>query len=389
MTTNKLAKQETRKYCKCNYLSIYSLKTTKKTMRKQSHSLFTEVIETIPADDWSRTWADNRTIMLRMTSKQIKEIIDKMRLPVVVILNMSFWNKICNGTLIEKKQLVTRHLEVLATTCQITRLELPYAYATNIHCYLERLKQVLTQCKSLTNLNLYNNNLGIVGVTSLLGVLGQFSVLNLSHNYICTEGTASLVEVLTQCTHLNLCNNSIDTAGLESIEKCKKLTRLTYLNLCYNQINRVNIDKILLQNTGLTHLDLSQNHIHTVSIGTMTKFFALTYFNLGYNHITAEGATSIARVLKQCTSLTTLNLVNNYIGTEGAYSLAGVIGHCTSLSKLYLASNLIGASGVERLSRVLSQCSSLTYLTLNDNGIGENRAKNIAEVLGHRVKLMC
>jgi Ran GTPase-activating protein (RanGAP) involved in mRNA processing and transport len=349
--------------------------------------VFAAALEAVPADDWGRTWADNRTIMLRMTSKQIKEIIDKMRLPVVVHLNMSFWNKIYNGTFNEKRQLVIRHLEVLASTCQITCLELPYTM--NIHCYLERLKEVLAQCKSLTNLNLYNNNLGTIGVTSLLEVLGQCSVLNLAHNCICTEGVMSLVEVLTQCTHLNLCNNNIGTTGLESIEKCKTLTTLTYLNLCYNQINEVKIDRILSQNTALAHLDLSQNYINTVSFGTMTKCFALTDLNLSYNHICAEGATSLTGVLRQCPALTQFNISYNHIGAEGATSLAGALGQCTLLSKLYLASNDIGYDGAERLIEVLTQYSSLTYLTLSGNGIGKDRANNLAEVLGHGVKLMC
>jgi Leucine-rich repeat (LRR) protein len=383
-----------------NILVQSPLETLEPAFTRQSlvSGVFAAALEAVPADDWGRTWADNRTIMLRMTSKQIKEIIDKMRLPVVVLLNMSFWNKICNGTASvsegdctfnEKLQLVTRHLGVLATTCQITRLELPCNM--NIHCYLERLKEALDQCKSLTNLNLYNNNLGAAGIERLAGVLGQCSVLKLAHNNIGTEGANSLVGVLTQCTHLNLCNNNIGTAGLESIEKCKTLTRLTYLNLCYNQIDAVRIDRILSQNTGLTHLDLSQNLINTLSIGTMTKCFALTYFNLSYNHIDAEGATSLVGVLRQCPSLTELNLAHNYIGSEGATSLTEALGQCTALSKLYLASNDIGDVGIERLIEVLSQSNNLalSYLTLSGNGIDEDRANNLAGVLGHGVKLIC
>jgi hypothetical protein len=388
-------------------------------MQQQSHSLFTEVIQIVPGVDWSATWAANRTIMLRMTSKKIKDAIDKIRPPTEVILNMSFWSDICNGnyTINEKIQLVTNQLSVLATTCQITRLELP-RFKMNI-------KEILDQCKSLTNLNLHNNNLGTTGVISLIGVLGQCSVLNLAHNNIgtvsfgdsrdsperavCTEGATRLIDVLTQCTYLNLCNNNIGTIGLESIEKCKTLTTLNYLNLCYNQINAVNIDKILSQNTGLTYLDLSQNQINTLSfdrIQIQTKYFALTDFNYSYNHIGVDGAVSLASVLKQCTALTRLNLAYDYIGTsslvktgsrvsegdctEGASSLAGALSQCTSLSILYLVSNFIGNDGIERLIEVLSQNNNLaiTYITLSGNGIDEDRANNIAEVFGHRVKLM-
>jgi Ran GTPase-activating protein (RanGAP) involved in mRNA processing and transport len=361
--------------------------------------VFARALEAVPSEDWSTTWAGNRTIMLRMTSKKIKNIIDKMHLPVFVHLKMSFWQDIRNGTINEKIQLVTRQLSVLACTYKITSLELPRSKMN--------IKEILDQCKSLTNLNLYDNNLGTTGVISLVGVLGQFSVLNLDNNNINTEGANHLVGVLTQCTNLNLSNNNIGTAGLENIEKCKTLTMLTYLNLCYNQINTVNIDKILSQNTGLTHLDLSQNQINKLSfdrIQIQTKYFALTDFNLSYNHIGVDGAVSLASVLKQCTALSSLNLAYDYIGTsslvkagsrvsegdctDGATSLAGALGQCTALTKLYLVSNFIGNDGIDRLIEVLSQSTVLTYITIRGNGIDEDRANNLAEVLGHRVKLM-
>ncbi len=44
-------------------------------------------------DDWSRTWRAGRTIMLRRTSKRIKEVVDKMCLPAVVCLSRSFWGR--------------------------------------------------------------------------------------------------------------------------------------------------------------------------------------------------------------------------------------------------------------------------------------------------------
>jgi hypothetical protein len=59
---------------------------------------FAAALEAIPAEDWCRTWAAGRTIMLRMTSKRVKEIVDKMRLPAVVRLSRSFWNDARNCT---------------------------------------------------------------------------------------------------------------------------------------------------------------------------------------------------------------------------------------------------------------------------------------------------
>ena len=52
---------------------------------------FVAALGSVPAEDWCRTWAAGRTIMLRRTSKRVKEVVDKMRLPAVVRLSRSFW----------------------------------------------------------------------------------------------------------------------------------------------------------------------------------------------------------------------------------------------------------------------------------------------------------
>ena len=43
---------------------------------------FAAALEAILGEDRCRTWAAGRTIMLRRTSKRVKEVVDKMRLPL-------------------------------------------------------------------------------------------------------------------------------------------------------------------------------------------------------------------------------------------------------------------------------------------------------------------
>jgi hypothetical protein len=71
---------------------------------------FAAALGALPAEDWSRTWAAGRTIMLRRTSKRVKEVVDKMRLPAVVRLSESFWGDARNGTYKEKCLFVLRQL---------------------------------------------------------------------------------------------------------------------------------------------------------------------------------------------------------------------------------------------------------------------------------------
>ena len=51
--------------------------------------------------------------MLRRTSKKIKEVVDKMRLPAVVRLSRSFWDDARNGTEKEKRHFVLRQVTLM------------------------------------------------------------------------------------------------------------------------------------------------------------------------------------------------------------------------------------------------------------------------------------
>jgi len=51
---------------------------------------FVPALEAIPVEDWCRTWLAYRTIILRRTSKRVKEVVDKMHLPTVVRLSRGF-----------------------------------------------------------------------------------------------------------------------------------------------------------------------------------------------------------------------------------------------------------------------------------------------------------
>ena len=54
----------------------------------------------------------DRTIMLRRTSKRVKVVVNKMRLPAVVRLSRSFWDDAHNGTTTEKLHFMMRQLAV-------------------------------------------------------------------------------------------------------------------------------------------------------------------------------------------------------------------------------------------------------------------------------------
>ena len=85
---------------------------------------FAAALDAVPAEDWCRTWAAGGTIMLRRTSKKVKEIVDTMRMPAVVRLSRSFWGDSRNGTSAEKVQIVMRQLPLMTAWCRMSTLEL-------------------------------------------------------------------------------------------------------------------------------------------------------------------------------------------------------------------------------------------------------------------------
>jgi hypothetical protein len=138
--------------------------------------VFAAALEAIPADDWRRTWPAGRTIMLRRTSKRVKEEVDKMRLPAVVRLSRSFWDDARNGTEKEKRQFVLRQLTGMSARCRITTLDLRRCAITGPHA--EWLAGgVLAQCPALVHLDLSGNKIDDAGTESFAGVLGQCTAL--------------------------------------------------------------------------------------------------------------------------------------------------------------------------------------------------------------------
>jgi hypothetical protein len=175
---------------------------------------FAAALGALPPDDWSRNWAAGRTIMLSRTSKRVKEVVDKMRLPAVVRLSRRSWDDARNGTEKGKRQFVLRQLIFMTARCRITSLDLAYCAMTGPHA--EWLAGgVLEQCPALLYLDLSDNDIGPGGAESLAGVLGQcpaLAHLNLCENQIGSAGAESLAGVLGQCAalvHLDLSINGI------------------------------------------------------------------------------------------------------------------------------------------------------------------------------------
>ena len=241
---------------------------------------FTVALTTVPADDWGRTWAANRTIMLSKTSKEINQIINKMRLPADVCWRWRFWNNSQNGTTEEKLDFMMRQLKRMTSLYNITTLVLK---CCNIQIILHQFIEILGQCPSLKKLNLNRNNInadGAARITEALEQCPELSDLDISVNKIGDTGAARIAKLLEQCpvlTHLNLSLNKIGDTGVESLAKA--------MNKCHNLVlNDLELDYNLIQEDGIESL-----------IKVLPQCPTIKYLELSYNHFGLDKAASIAQ----------------------------------------------------------------------------------------------
>ncbi len=216
--------------------------------------------------------------MLRMTSKRVKDAVDKLRLPTVLSLNKAFWNNVRYGTPADKLQHILTQLEKMTYKCSMTKLVLsglPRAAACSMSCQdVERFAGVLEQCTALSDLTLDCAAVGAEGAGILAGVLSQSPAqstlrsLSLYYNRIGDDGVGRFAKVLSRLFTLALGSNQIGDEGLGTLARV--------LPQC---------------------LDLGM-------------------LCLGGNLIRDEGAERLAGVLPECPRLLFLFLENNQIGNE-------------------------------------------------------------------------
>jgi Ran GTPase-activating protein (RanGAP) involved in mRNA processing and transport len=274
-------------------------------------SLYIVALEAIPSEDWCRTWPADRTIMLRKTSKRVKETVDKIRPPVIVRLNNNFWDYKNDTT-----RTIIMHLNLLAIECKIITLEIKNC---NIEKFVELFTEGLRQCPDLENLDLSGNQFNNIHSASLARL-------------------DKLAEVIGQCSklkRLKLNTNFIGDRIERLMEQLIQCSNLTHLELQYNDIGPIGASTIagmLPQFPALTHLYLSGNKIGDMGAESFASVLnqcqTLNEFKLNRNEIRDYGAISFARVLKKCSKLTLLDLSNNFIGANGVISFAANISNC-------------------------------------------------------------
>mmetsp|Transcript_7889 Transcript_7889/g.15665 ORF Transcript_7889/g.15665 Transcript_7889/m.15665 type:complete len:394 (-) Transcript_7889:45-1226(-) len=171
-------------------------------------------------------------------------------------------------------------------------------------------------------------------------------------------------------------------------------TTVTKIDLQNNFIGPVGaglLARLLQQNKTIVELSLYNNCLGQQGVEVLAQALskpdcALQCLDLGWNDIGAEGADSLAEILKTNRSIKRLYLQNNSIGTDGLKPLAAAVETNSTLEILDIGFNQVTESNLGALTIMLEECR-LIELNLSDNVIGPDGARRIAQAMDLNVSI--
>lgn len=259
----------------------------------------------IPIEDLDKTWPADRTIMLRMTSKKVIKVMNKLHLPTVFRFNRNYsiWNN--------------NYSEMCRSTIQ------------HIQSYLRVSKGYITVL-DLSKMVVMNKYL-----QDLMSVIGN-----------CTDSIGDK-RVCTTLTHLNLSRNSIDDKTLEFlVNELINYRALTCLQLSDNSFGdkgAASLAGLITQCPSISHLDIGYNIIGdegaTALAGGLKHLKALTHLDISFNLLKDPGCTSLTEALKNNTTLTYLDLCHHWISESATKMLTEALRHNTTLTHCIIESD--------------------------------------------------
>ena len=187
----------------------------------------------------------------------------------------------------------------------------------------------------------------------------------------------------------------VDLVNLETLTKSlEENTSLTKLNFSKNHICEQGLTyfaSIIAKNATITNLDLSLNNNGFISseksgldaIGLSLKDNkTLVTLNLSYNSLRKLGAKKIVKGLKGNSSIKELNLSTNIIGDKGAKYIKDLLSKNKTLTNLDISGNAFTDTGISKIAEGLAKNEALAILDLSLNHITDQGIETIIKSLG-------
>ncbi|MFK8040303.1 MAG: hypothetical protein AB8B67_03095 [Rickettsiaceae bacterium] len=312
--------------------------------------------------------------------------------------------------------------KILSTISKLPKLQTLLLIDSKIaYESIETLSEYLPKCKNLTTLNLSKNYIGIEGtkaIIKMLPTLHKLTSLNLSKNLICSD---SLEQISTlsksNIKYLDLSNNLIAQYGAQHLGKFIKSgnSKITDLDLSKNMLREkgasfiinslpfsrietlkmsennigangaISIATILKNCKSLKHLDLSRNNIGNYAIKLIALSLDdhhLSSLMLSHNGIDYDTGVFLIEKLSQCNNLQKLDLNHNELGAPITLSIAESLSKWPNLSQIFLGGNDIGDSGIGALVNNWNHCLQITDLDLSYNNVRSAGVNYLIKILG-------
>eukprot|EP00033_Pygsuia_biforma_P003705 GCRY01004058.1.p1 GENE.GCRY01004058.1~~GCRY01004058.1.p1 ORF type:complete len:381 (+),score=93.82 GCRY01004058.1:259-1401(+) len=279
----------------------------------------------------------------------------------------------------------------------IEDLNLSYNRATN--SAIPALCRLLNSETTLSSLNLSYNDIEEEGCQSLCEALGSpdysgaLAVLEISGNRLRKGGGRALANLLQEnitLTRLGVADCALDTDALIFIsaalttnrsllsidlskpvifshqhESLQHISRMLAVNPVLQQLTLKNhnidchafqhLKRALLENSSLTHLNISRNKIvHGGLDGLLQKNGSLQAVDLSFNALQDQVALDLADVLMDNTALQSLNVAHNNLTDVGMIALCSSLEGNTALREFKVWGNKIGNNGALALERLLA-----------------------------------
>lgn len=326
----------------------------------------------------------NKIILLRMTSKKIRQFLNIIQQPIPLTINSKWLRDPNNGNITIKHNIIFKSIisfkyisSLVLNNCRldhITAKKLKEVLKNNTHNLthinlkanqigpdgMKSIGNIIKKCPLLLHLDISCNDIkdeGVYSLTRWIGMCKKLKHLNLPYNQIGSKGINRLKKKISilPIEFLNISNNCLGSDGIKFLKNFESLT-IKHLNLSYNQIKPDDTNNLLLmlsQCPNITDINLSNNLIGLERFPIVFRMCEyLECLDLSYNQIGNDGIESFVRELEKCKTLLSLNLSNNKIDDIGADSLARVLGECNYIVCLKLHNNNIGSIGIEKIKRV-------------------------------------
>ena len=257
------------------------------------------------------------------------------------------------------------------------------------------------------------DTMGVIFSRSLTN-MPFLQAINLSDNHLTDISLRPIIEALSSLpglTHLNLSNNIINRQAARALAmSVAKNSTLRELILSKSDLSDYECQLFVVaasENATLSVLDLSNNDIgkcdlshalnrrdgngpEALSSLLVSNYCCLESLNLRWNHITLQGAISIAESISLNSTLIHLDLAYNSLGNKAGEIIGSAILSNKTIATLNLENNNIQGSGCFTICIGMLENLSLKNVCLDNNPFSELGAAILMKLplaVGHRVKI--